>query len=233
MANQKHQRQICFPWTNNLYFYTFLYIPYTSLTFIINFIRANRDKIGESIYNTGANNMLEHIGGKGAHNNVVKGMCMWAYLESVQHWNVLECEYINNLVCSCVVRFLYRVCACVHISLSTLMHLVHAHVTLLIIPLQTAVWAPAEAVGLKLDLFHLKDQICPETRTSEVTPHRLLWNLEVQRSGKYQWGEDVCTHILQNTKKSNGNTVYIWRADCWIRMADISHMDLWLVIIMW
>lgn len=49
----------------------------------------------------------------------------------------------------------------------------NVHVTLLIIPLQTAVGTPAEAVDLKLDLFHLKGQICPETQTFKVTSHKL------------------------------------------------------------
>lgn len=47
--------------------------------------------------------------------------------------------------------------SCVMCGTLTLFHLVNVHVTLLIIPLQAAVRAPAEAVGLKLDLFHLKD----------------------------------------------------------------------------
>ncbi len=130
---------------------------------------------------------------------------------------MLECVYINNLVCSCVLYVSYRVCVCVcvcgcvRIFLLTLLHLVNVHATLLIIPLHTAVRAPAEAVGLKLDLFHLKDQICPETHTSKVTSHKLLGNLCYKCSaveiyeyqgGKERTGEDFCMHILQNFKDS-------------------------------
>ena len=85
---------------------------------------------------------------------------------------MLECVYIYNLVSSCVVYVPYyrsgRACVCAYFSIYTSAP-GEVHVTLLIISLQTAVRAPAEVVGLKLDLFHLKDQISPETQTSKVT----------------------------------------------------------------
>lgn len=54
-------------------------------------------------------------------------------------------------------------CVSRRVFLLTPFHLVNVDVTLLIIPEQTAVRAPAEVVGLKLDIFHLKDYICLET----------------------------------------------------------------------
>lgn len=47
--------------------------------------------------------------------------------------------------------------------------LVRVHATLLITPLQMAVRGPAEDVGWKLIYSTYKEQICPETRTPEVT----------------------------------------------------------------
>lgn len=70
----------------------------------------------------------------------------------------------------------------------------HMHVTLLIIPLQAAIRAPVEAVGLKLDLFHLKDQICPVTQNPKVTSHKVQRNLRYKCSAveiyKYQGGKE-------------------------------------------
>lgn len=125
--------------------------------------------------------------------------------------------------------------ACVYISLSILLHLVNVHVILLIIPLQTAVRAPAEVVGLKLDLFHLKDQICPETQTSKVTSRKVLWNLCYKCSAveicKYQvehcQERRGCLHPYTiKLKRFNSNTVYLDsrlldKKDC------VRHFILW------
>ena len=89
--------------------------------------------------------------------------------------------YIN-----CISYVVYVPCRFFH----RLLHPANMHVTLLIIPLQTAVRAPAE----ELDLFHLKDQIRPETQTSKVTSHKVQGNLCCKCSAvkiyKYQGGED-------------------------------------------
>lgn len=73
----------------------------------------------------------------------------------------------------------------------------------LIIPLQTAGRTPpAEVAGLKLDLFLLKEQICPETRAFKVIPHKVLWNLKYKCSVDeilvLERAEVVCFHVLQN-----------------------------------
>lgn len=106
------------------------------------------------------------------------------------------------------------------------------HVTLLIIPLQTAVRAPAEAVGWKNKFIPPKEQICQETQTSKVTSHKL-------RDLEMPWSRNpyvlVSIHIQQKIiLYIFGEQIVGWG---WLQeqffLRSPRRMNLEAVIVMW